>query len=343
MIQITYKDYYRYKNTFGGLNSFIIKENEEEYNNVINNRHDKLFRDLLADKKEVTKLLNKFFKFRKEVKETELEHYNSSFITQVYQNQESDVVYKIKDRNIFFLIEHQSYMDYSMPYRVLNYGLEIIRNAINIEELQNEDYKYPKVVPIVIYTGNKIWNSPIEYKTIEDRIIGYEENDINAKYNLIDINNYDKKELLEDENIISKALAIEKCKTKQELIECLEHIIYNLDCEKDKRKMRRIIKYIMGQIIGKEEVERLLKMLENKKEVIGMLAENLMREKMEIIRKAKIDGAKEGRREGKKEAKTEILSILIKNMLKAKEKEEKIIKYLEISEEEFEQLKKSIK
>ena len=99
----------------------------------------------------------------------------------------------------------------------------------------------------------------------------------------------------------------------------------------------------MGQIIGKEEVERLLKMLENKKEVIGMLAENLMREKMEIIRKAKIDGAKEGRREGKKEAKTEILSILIKNMLKAKEKEEKIIKYLEISEEEFEQLKKSIK
>lgn len=343
MEEISYKDYYRYKNTFDNFSGFIIKEEEKIYNNDVNNKHDKLFRDLLADKKEITKLLNKFFRFRKEVRSSDLEQYTSSFITQKYQNQESDVVYKVKDRNIFFLIEHQSYVDYSMPYRILNYGLEIIRTAIDIEELQKVDYKYPKVIPIVIYTGSKKWNSPTEYKTIEDKVIGYEQSDINTKYNLIDINNYNKKELLEDDSIISKALAIEKSKTKVELVECLEYIINNLDYEKDKRKMRRIIKYIVGQVIEKQEVQRLLKMLESKEEVIGMLAENLMKEKMEIIRRAKIDGRKEGRQEGRQEAKAEIYSIIIKNMLKANEEEEKIIKYLQITEEKFEQIKKSIK
>jgi len=343
--EITYKDYYKYKNTFDKFISFTINEEGEEYNyeleidikskNHINNKHDKLFRDLLADKEEVAKLLNKFFKFRKEVISSELEQYNSSFITRKYQNQEADIVYKIKNRNIFFLIEHQSYVDYSMSYRILNYGIEIIRNAIDIEKLQNYDYKYPKVIPIVIYTGNRKWNSVIEYEMLEDKVIGYDEKDINAKYNLIDINIYNKNELLESTSILSKALAIEKCKSKQELIETLQYIVENLEYEKDKSKMRRIIKYIVSQIIGEEETKKLLQKLENKEEVIGMLSENLMKEKMEIIRRAKIDGKKEGRKEGKVKA----LSIVIKNMLQEKEPVEKIKKYLQISDEEYEKLK----
>lgn len=343
MEEITIKDYYKYRSTVGTLSEFIINEEETLYNPTVNNKHDKLFRDLLLNRKEIAQILNKFFSFRKEVILSDLELYNSSFVTQTYQSQESDVVYKLKDRNIFFLIEHQSYVDYSMSYRILKYSLEIIRNAIDLEELQKEDYKYPKVIPIVIYTGSKKWNSAIEYQTIEDKIMGYQENNINSKYNLIDVNNYTKKELLEDKSMISKMLAIEKCNSKQELMESLEYIIDNLEYENDKRKMKRIVQYILGQIIGKEEVQRFLKMLENKEEVIGMLAENLMKEKMEIIRRAKIDGKKEGLKEGREEAKAEMLCILIKNMLKANETEEKILNYLEISKQQFEEIKNSIK
>lgn len=339
MNEITIKDYYKYRNTAGSLSEFIINEESTPYNSKVNNEPNKLFRDLLLDKNQVAQILNKFFNFRKEVKVTDLEKYNSSFISQTYQNQETNIIYKVKDRNIFFLLEHLSYVDYSMPYRILKYSLEIIRNAIDLEELQKENYKYPKVIPIVIYTGYKKWNSAIEYHTIEDKIIEYQENNIDAKYNLIDINNCTKKELLENENMILKMLAIEKCKSKQELIEALIYIINNLDYEEDKRKTIRIIEYILNQIIEKKEAKKLLKMLENNEEVIELLSENLMREKMEIIRRAKIDGKKEARAE----AKAEMLCILIKNMLKSNESEEKIIKYLEISEQQFEELKKSIK
>ena len=347
MKEITYKDYYRYKNTFDTFNSYTLREEELEYSydsDNINNTHDKLFRDLFADEEEVAKLLNKFFKFRKEVKSSELEKYNSSFITQSYKNQESDIVYKLKERNIFFLIEHQSYVDYSMSYRILNYAIEIIRNAIDLKELQCEGYKYPKVIPIVIYTGNRKWNSVLEYQTLEEKIIGYDKSDINAKYNLLDSNNYTKSELLENESFISKVIAVEKCKTKQELIETLEYIIENIEFDKDKIMIERIIKYILSQILEKGEINRFLQKLKNKKEVVGMLAENLMKEKMQIIRKANnegiIEGKREGKIEGKKEGRIQIITILIKNMLQENESEEKIKKYLEISNEEFEEYKK---
>ena len=38
----------------------------------------------------IAQILNKFFSFRKEVILSDLELYNSSFVTQTYQSQESD-------------------------------------------------------------------------------------------------------------------------------------------------------------------------------------------------------------------------------------------------------------
>lgn len=79
--------------------------------------------------------------------------------------------------DIFFLIEQQSQIDYSMPYRILNYSVEIIRNAVNQKRLKNKSYKMPVVYPIVLYTGNKKWKakehfeqSQMRYSSINRRI-----------------------------------------------------------------------------------------------------------------------------------------------------------------------------
>lgn len=52
------------------------------------------------------------------ISENEIEKYTSSYITEELKNSESDVVYKLKNENVFFLIEHQPRIDYSMPYRM---------------------------------------------------------------------------------------------------------------------------------------------------------------------------------------------------------------------------------
>lgn len=147
----------------------------------------------------------------KDFKEENIEKYNSSFINKIFQNKEADVVYKLKDRNIFFLIEHQTKIDYSMPLRILEYSLAIIKSAVNPKSIKNKSCKIPLVIPIVLYTGKRKWNANEYLEQCQETLAG-----INIKmgnYNLVDINNFTEKELLEDDTFITKMMLIEKAKT----------------------------------------------------------------------------------------------------------------------------------
>ena len=76
-----------------------LAETTEEYdrkNKKVNNPHDKIFRSILENKTEVTKLINKTLKRSRQITEDEIEIYNSSYINLMFQNQESDIVYKMK-------------------------------------------------------------------------------------------------------------------------------------------------------------------------------------------------------------------------------------------------------
>ena len=110
----------------------------------INNEHDKIFRTVLDKKTDVSKFLNKFLGLN--IKTEELEKYNSSYIDPKFKNKEADIVYRIKDKNIFLLIEHQTKIDKDIPYRLLDYSNGIMRSA-------SEDKKRPSVIPIVWYPG----------------------------------------------------------------------------------------------------------------------------------------------------------------------------------------------
>ena len=157
-----------------------------------------------------------------EVAEDELEKYNSSFITKNYENSEADIVYKLKDKKVFILIEHQSSADKSMPFRLLNYNLEIIKDTNNGDLYKTNSYIYAKVIPIVVYTGGTKWNVSKKFSTLQEH---YGKNNyLELKYNLIDINKYNKEKLLNGKTMIEKAMLIEKSKNKKELVKTIEDI-----------------------------------------------------------------------------------------------------------------------
>ena len=67
--------------------------------------HDKTYKTILSNKKEVVKLINSTLNLLEEkyqIKEDEIEKYNSSFITKSLKNRESDVIYRMKEKEIFF-------------------------------------------------------------------------------------------------------------------------------------------------------------------------------------------------------------------------------------------------
>ena len=194
MKKITYNDYKKYKD-------LSLKVNKKELIYPVTNIHDKIFRDLLNDKNEFIYFLDK--KLNMKLKDYSIEQCNTNFITKEYKSRQSDVIYKIKDNNVFFLVEHQSKIDYTMAYRILNYSIEIIRNVVEKNISNDKKYKYPKIIPIVFYTGDKIWNAKKNLIQITENLKGYK-NYINVKYNLIDINNYKKEELIKENSLVSK-------------------------------------------------------------------------------------------------------------------------------------------
>ena len=71
---------------------------------------------MLGVKSEAAKFMNKTLKLSGEngIRGEQLEKYTNRFITTNLYDKESDVIYKIKGRNIFILIEHQTQIDYKM-------------------------------------------------------------------------------------------------------------------------------------------------------------------------------------------------------------------------------------
>ena len=294
---------------------------------VVNHQHDKIFRTVLDRKSDALALINKALNTQLEVQD--IEKYNSSFINKVFQNREADIVYKIKDRSIFILIEHQTKVDYLMPYRILEYEVAIMQSAIDLDKIKNKESKIPLVIPIVLYTGNKKWNAKKYLEENQEKIEGIE-NGL-GNYNLIDINEMTEKELLEDNSFISKMMLIEKSKNTENIVEILEKIV-KITKEEDKETLRRIISIILEEKIGITKAKELIEKMEGDEGNMLAVVDMIRRENQMYIE----IGKKEGKIEGKLEEKIKIVT----NMLKEKFNVEMIQKITGVDKEEIEKIEK---
>ena len=300
----------------------------------INNEHDKIFRTVLDKKTDVSKFLNKFLGLN--IKTEELEKYNSSYIDPKFKNKEADIVYRIKDKNIFLLIEHQTKIDKKMPIRLLEYSAAIIESAI-------EDTKYkpkPRVIPIVLYTGKIKWK--IENETIEKQQFFKEVNLIDGEFNLIDINDFNKKELLEDDIFITKMMLVEKCKDEIEMVQALEKIENKIK-EEDKSTFRRIVKEIWSLRIGTENANKILEKIEEGSGNMMAVMEMLLAENEKYINIGRQEGMQKGRLEGRQEGRLEggkqKIKEIVQKMLAENFTKEMIMKITGLKKEEIEEIK----
>ena len=236
--------------------SSILKEDKTEY--IITNEskiketakkhqiHDKLFKDIFSDKNEAVKFINKYLNLQIPLKQEQIEAYSTEFITEEYYKENADIVYKIKDKDIFFLIEHQSKIDRTMPFRMNEYANLIIRKAIDKSKMRQKDYKFPLVIKIVLYTGHKKWNAELELKNIQEVLPGYKPS--LEDYNIIDVNNYRDEDLLNDNLLVSKGMYVEAIRDKQEVVQKLEKMIKSVkeqDIPGGARFIEVIEKYVL--------------------------------------------------------------------------------------------------
>lgn len=334
MVKFTYNDFFAYdeiinKTQINNIREQSVKYYYKEEKNNINNIHDKTFRKILDNKKEFKDFVNKILKLKNGINEKNIEKYNSSFVSESFKNQEADIIYKIKGEEIFILLEHQTKIDYKMPLRILKYEMEIIRSRI-IKNINNK-IVYPVVIPIVLYTGEKRWDASINFEVRNSELAKYR-GIKEVRYNLVDINEYTKEELLKEKNILSKIMIIEKSKTREELKNNLEKIINevcisNNEYDMEQKKLLiNIIEYTLSGKLDENKIEEYKIKLEGEKNMLAVF---------DMLERERIKDKEEGKIEGRIESKKTIA----KKLLEMKIDKNTIIKATGLTEKELEELK----
>ena len=281
-------------------NKNILKENSEKYNSEIhiNKKYDKLFKEILSDKREAIKFINHYLNLN--LVEDNIEKYEKEFRTGKFYNIEADIVYKIKDKNVFILIEHQSSVDIKMAYRIKCDKSAIIEESINKKKLKEKSYKIPKVIAIVLYTGKRVWQN-LKMSDIEEKIEGYIEPE--NEYTLVDSNKFSKEELLEDTLMTSKAMLIEKSKNTEELYQNIEDVIKN---QKEKNalnniQLEKLVQYELAETEDENMIKEFIEKIKNMKgdDEIMTNASRILNKEIRKQRKAgMVEGLALGRTEG---------------------------------------------
>lgn len=158
MKEFNYQDYLKYQKLkeIEENNTYKLCEPETKYH--VHQPHDKIFKTVLNEKSQMVALLNRVLQLKVTLSEDDIEKHNIEHMNYMFQNSESDVIYKMKKKEIFFLIEHQRQIDYNMPKRILEYEVEIIKEAVKGKTMTKKEHTLPRVIPIVIYTGSGKWN-----------------------------------------------------------------------------------------------------------------------------------------------------------------------------------------
>ena len=231
--------YVEYENTIEEETQdyYLIKEDEEQYNpksnSITNSEHDKLFKKILENREQTAEFLDMVLGSGKDITAKNLELYNKEFITDKFEKNETDIVYKVTNINVYIIIEHQSTADRTMPYRVRKYKTALMDSAINKKEMKKANYKLPRIIAIVLYTGKQKWQNK-KLEDMQEPLEWYKED--YDEFILVDVNNLKKEEILEGNLIITKVMLLER-------EENLKNVIKDIEIIMDKEKIKQDIQY----------------------------------------------------------------------------------------------------
>ena len=211
----TYNDYldyisnYKIKKLIKIKNKRIkIKNNieKEKYKNKektevekIKEKIENTIEKLIEDKQEVSKIINDYLKISIcDINTNNLE------IIEKSKNQINikSQIFKIKEKEIYFLIKIEKNPNYNIPYTIFEESMELIKSI-----KQKHQKEMPTVIPIIMYIGNQKWNIKQKNKI---RYTKFEENNIELGYNIIDFNLYSTKELKNKKSKINKYIILKK-------------------------------------------------------------------------------------------------------------------------------------
>lgn len=217
MRYFSYNDYMDYKGNIDMNNYGRVEEEKAEYileDGEINSQFEII--EILKNIEDLQDFLNEFVWADEPIKQNDITYYNANQTTQGNQimyydenenfeksNYENMITCKIKSKEIFVIIKELHEIDLNIIYKMLEYSLKIIKEC---EQNMLQNVRNPIVIPIVIYTGNKKWNTNNYQLKQKINYIEFKSNSINFAYNLIKINELGNSELKKMKSKVAKKM-----------------------------------------------------------------------------------------------------------------------------------------
>jgi predicted transposase/invertase (TIGR01784 family) len=183
------------------------------------NKNDKGYRRLLSERRNFLDLVKNHIAapWADRIREDDLELIDKRFVTKDFRDREADVVYRAKvdgrDTVFYVLLELQSKVDFTMPFRLLVYMVELMRRLFaeaGPKARGRKGFRLPAVVPIVLYNGAGKWSCVRSFK---EYLAGYElfaPNVIDFEYLMIDVNGPDEAKLTDMPTLMNLAMLVDR-------------------------------------------------------------------------------------------------------------------------------------
>jgi predicted transposase/invertase (TIGR01784 family) len=252
---------------------------------------------------------------------------DKSFILQDFAGKEADLVYQLKidgQEVLFYLLfELQSSVDFQMPYRLLQYMVEIWRDClkgVDSAVAERKDYRLPVIVPMILYNGEGNWTVCRSFKETLAGANLFGEYVLDFKYILIDVLRYQQESLVKLANLIGSVFLLDRQTDYDECyrrLEKVKKVVLNFD---DRRLQLFGAWYtvIAMRDFPKEMREKLINEIDiSKPEEVRTMISHLEQNFKRYYNEALLAGKKEGKLEGKIEGKIETAQNMLRMKLDA--------------------------
>jgi hypothetical protein len=300
---------------------------------TIHQPHDKGFRALLQSRKAFMQLLRYFVgaDWVSLIDEQALIRVDKSFILQDFAGKEADIVYRCRlgGQDVFFyvLLELQSSVDQQMPWRLLQYMLEIWRNWMNDTEAgikKRIGFRLPPIVPVVLYNGKHRWTAQRSFKDYQAESLVFGDCLVDFKYHLVDIKRWDPASLLKMEGILPLAIGFDGTNGLQELLLRLQNSLETINqLEPEEMGLLAIyLKRVFALFLEKSNHAGIQELPIKAGEGSNMFSnvERAIKKEIAAMKKEeRREGKLEGKQEGKLESVRTIAARLIQKGMSSKE------------------------
>ena len=317
-------------------------QKKQTQNKQTDNPHDKGYKRIFSIKKHFLHFIKKYIalEWMMDLKEEDLELIDKEFITDQFDTYESDLVYKVYSKEgvvyLFFLLELQSYNDFTMPFRLLVY-----MTAIWLDHFKNCDknkrsqkgYRLPAIMPIVLHNSERNWTASCKFSQMISNAELFGKYVVDFEYALISVNTLTESKISNSNTLIDNIFLADKKRTRQDWTDGIAELMHRIRAM-DTNDLNEWITWFSNVIRKLNEDERgeLITQLKegDEKDMCSSFERLLNKEKAdgraegwkdgraEGWKDGRAEGWKDGRAEGKAEAVIELLEDLgeLSNSLK---------------------------